>query len=1103
MVRTVIFGMNELLSVIIKGDKIRMNKKLCAVICMFFLWSSLISEEFSGVETDQNGRLSIDEVVFSFLHYGDGWIPHGKIRNTPGYPLYQETKMTGCGKFLAGDDAFSFQSQILSAGERSILYSAEFKHDTGISGEALFLRAFLPLNGKDCLKINGKTVLFDENLDVKKKQSGYWGVQELTARLNTVTLTIRGKFNCQVIDLRKQGKNQYELRILLAGKGVVKKAGFSLQFSYVPQKSFPIDFSDSCNAGTEEDLQGSGRPEGVLKNFPIGRQTFGRIPFSIASVTAKNCIALKGGVRAELPEKVEIPLKNVVKAQYLYLFHAIAGESLNGTRIGIIIVESEQSVYVEQEAVHADILAGIHVANYENPRQIRDGMLVWKRKNDHVPIGFYLVRIDLSGRPVKKIILESSGNSPWIIAGMTLSDIRTENFITKPVIFHAGKDYVPLQDVKEILPGSVLDFSGMLDAPAGKYGFLRSAGNHFEFEKRPGVPVRFYGANICFNAHFMENYWLDRMVNDFAAIGYNMIRFHHFDHELADYKSGSSLKMKAEHLKQMDYLLAACRKKGIYVTLDFYTIRKPLKGEIPGLPADYDPASAYKMLVILHEGARRNFKEYIKRLMNHVNSYTGTAWKEEPAIAHINLVNENTIFAACRNPQTREILDRKFKTWKEKKNGMQHLEENQKWHIFLSDLYTEYYQDMKRFCLENGIKVPLSDQNFWCNISTTLLREQYDYVDNHFYWAHPVFLGKNWSPPLMFMNQSATASHAGGVTNLCPSRIFGKPYTVTEWNYVSPNPYSLEGAFLTGAYAAAQNWAGLCRFAYSHGAGGIRRENVRVGGFDIVNDPVLKLSEKAGILFFLRGDVSASKVRYPILIDREHHKRSTQDQYSGILYRLALLGGTGTVFVENGTANLPEGSRIAVAMEDKKPALSIPVCSPQEIRKRLNLDRELFINDTGELNLNIKKGSFLVKNRYSEGFLLPDQQSGEGDFAWVKNGSGFNGFLIAAVDGKTLEQSGRYLILHLTDCRNTGMRFRDPGMSILESYGGLPILIRKAEGRIVLKRDLGKFRLYAVGFNGERLFELPMRVSGNRSEFTVETWKRNTIVSAYEIINEN
>ena len=65
-------------------------------------------------------------------------------------------------------------------------------------------------------------------------------------------------------------------------------------------------------------------------------------------------------------------------------------------------------------------------------------------------------------------------------------------------------------------------------------------------KKRPGTPARFYGANVCFSANYMDHALSDRLADEFAAIGYNLIRLHHFDRDTCDRSGGTSTRMKAE-----------------------------------------------------------------------------------------------------------------------------------------------------------------------------------------------------------------------------------------------------------------------------------------------------------------------------------------------------------------------------------------------------------------------------------------------------------------------------------------------------------------------------------------------------------------------------
>ena len=205
-----------------------------------------------------------------------------------------------------------------------------------------------------------------------------------------------------------------------------------------------------------------------------------------------------------------------------------------------------------------DITAGHEVANFWSPRPIDNAVIGWTGKNISAPLGLYLTRLDLGGRPVRSIRFESTGKSVWMIAGATLSDIRIENRKAQGTVVTAGKAYVPMHYRKDIVPGSILDFSGLLDAPAGKYGFLKNAGGNFEFTGRPGIPVRFYGANVCFEAACPPKELADRMADEFAATGWNLIRLHHFDGMLSDRNSNSPLAVNEWVFDNMDYLIARC-----------------------------------------------------------------------------------------------------------------------------------------------------------------------------------------------------------------------------------------------------------------------------------------------------------------------------------------------------------------------------------------------------------------------------------------------------------------------------------------------------------------------------------------------------------------
>lgn len=64
-------------------------------------------------------------------------------------------------------------------------------------------------------------------------------------------------------------------------------------------------------------------------------------------------------------------------------------------------------------------------------------------------------------------------------------------------------DWIPWKHAAEpALAGSALDMSFLLDAPAGRHGFLKVQGDRFVFED--GTEARFWGGNLFGEANFPD-----------------------------------------------------------------------------------------------------------------------------------------------------------------------------------------------------------------------------------------------------------------------------------------------------------------------------------------------------------------------------------------------------------------------------------------------------------------------------------------------------------------------------------------------------------------------------------------------------------------------
>jgi len=417
-----------------------------------------------------------------------------------------------------------------------------------------------------------------------------------------------------------------------------------------------------------------------------------------------------------------------------------------------------------------------------------------------------------------------------------------------------GEDWIALDYRKDIEAGSALDFSnqGFLDAPAGKYGWLKNDHGHFVFERLPGKKQRFYGINLCFTACFPDHALADQLVTRLVRLGYNTVRIHHYERGAME-GAADGLALNAENMDRLDYLLAKCREKGIYYTTDLFTSR-PVAWRAIGIDRDgMVEQQVYKNMVLVHEPAFENWKAFTRNLLNHVNPYTGIAYKDDAAMPLISLINEGTLSWCWDKIKDESAMKSKWEAWKASTGKDSRTE-------FTAALERDFVKCATAF-MKNELhaKALLTNQN--CSGGDKPMmevrRELYEYVDSHFYVDHPHFLVKNWQLPSKCGNGNPVQARTLTPVAVARVRQPHLPFTITEWNFSGPGMFRGVGGIMTGAVAALQDWDGLWRFAYSH-----NRENLKdgigaPGYFDVGTDPLGQAGDRASIMLFLRGDLSA------------------------------------------------------------------------------------------------------------------------------------------------------------------------------------------------------------------------------------------------------
>ncbi|MBR0459681.1 MAG: hypothetical protein IJJ26_10635, partial [Victivallales bacterium] len=369
-------------------------------------------------------------------------------------------------------------------------------------------------------------------------------------------------------------------------------------------------------------------------------------------------------------------------------------------------------------------------------------------------------------------------------------------------------------------PGSPLDFSRFLDAPAGKYGriLVDKKTGHLVYEKRPDTRVKLFGTNLVSAAIYAPDEHITQFLTDIERVGYNTVRLHHFEKDLVDKNAPDSLTFDLAKLDTLFKLFARLKEHGFYVTIDLYASRTIKAGD--NIP-EFDDTGDYEMknMILVSPQALENWKEFSRRLLTARNPYTGMTLAEDPALYMLNLINENSIAIWWNHRRgsrkAARIIEERFQEHLRAK-GIQAAEGSAQFNgefiHFLNELQMKHQKEQMRFLREDiKLQALITDVNHRCMFHSTPARTSFDLVDNHSYWDHPLFPGKRWSTPAVFHNRCSIEEYARTPISLAATRVFGKPFTVTEFNYCVPNQWRAEAATLMGGYSALQDWDGLYR----------------------------------------------------------------------------------------------------------------------------------------------------------------------------------------------------------------------------------------------------------------------------------------------------
>ena len=337
-------------------------------------------------------------------------------------------------------------------------------------------------------------------------------------------------------------------------------------------------------------------------------------------------------------------------------------------------------------------------------------------------------------------------------------------------------------------PTNAVNVSSLLDAPAGKHGFVRAEGGHFATD---AGPIRFNDTNLTGPANFPDREHAVRMADRLARFGINCVRLHYMDADYGNFmqpkgrclvepKGETDFELRPDRLDRLEFLVSELKRRGIYVDLNLHVARfMKQKGQTA-----LDPALIASQ------------KDYARRVLAHRNPYTGLTWAEDPAVALVEITNEDAVYDVL--PET------KGRNWWR----------NAEMQKAFAPRARPYYLGMRRF-LKDELKVCAPIAGTQVDWSSKEVQGELDFVDTHDYWCHPSPVNAKWKvtdAPLVDYVKTPYYSP----TLIEMNRLSGKPYTVSEANSPYPNAYGAEGHLLLRACAAQKGWDGLFQYTYTN-----------------------------------------------------------------------------------------------------------------------------------------------------------------------------------------------------------------------------------------------------------------------------------------------
>lgn len=846
--------------------------------------------------------------------------------------------------------------------------------------------------------------------------------------------------------------------------------------------------------------------------LPAGEPIAG-IRFAIAAGGASIALLTPGAAALELPVDAG--------AGWLYLLHSASGPAVAGGPVGSI----EPIVGDGSASAAIPVQGGRDVGGWASPTHLPAAVAAWKqpvngadgspRSQATAYVGWHAARFALPAG-TRAVRLRASDGT-WAVAGAAVS--RAPVDLAKPAehTVAVDADWRPIGMRLSPEAGSALDLSMLLDAPAGRHGPVGVRDGRLAFAD--GTRARFSGVNLSVlfpDLLAVEDGSLDELAGRFARMGINLLRISHVDGRIRRDADGAP-GLEPAQLDRLDRLIAACKRLGIYVTIELEMgcmSTAVIKGRY-----GVESRQAYQAAVFVDPAVMDDLQAWTRLWLGHVNPHTGLDYAHEPAIAFVGMNNEDSLNVWLGPREVNKLpqaLRERFATafaehlrgiyrddaelrlaWAGALTAGDRLEARVEVDLahegrrladtagFLAGLHQRAHAAMDALVRSLGLQAPLTDANFTHTPVTALVRAGLPLVDTHGYFDHRKYARDANELPCQFSQRSMIRPERWWnrefPLTLAASRQTGRAFTVSEYDACYPNRHRAEVGVVLGGMAALQDWDGMLQFTYGSVPESIWSPGYHAKCFDLATDPIKLAAEIQIRLLFLRGDLHPAPGQVEVVASpadvRDGAFQSTEADLLPYVTRVALrVGepGPGPAIVLSRQA--PASAQALPRAADATPAALAGWFASVKDRilpagNRSDARAGLMVSATGELTWDFAHEQVLVDSPRSRGAVVKSA----GDVALTGLGlrldAGAASCTVHGLDGEPLERSRRILAILATDAQNLGQHTEQDGRMVY-AWGGGQRVLRTGTARIALAHD-GPLEAWALDTGGARVARIP------------------------------